>query len=127
MKILFVATKKKQHESDSELSWSVTTQNTPPGAPEIYVDPARFESGEDLWCGVDLDSEDIDGDEVSYAVAWTADGALYPDDFPDAAGPQTTLYDDDTVPAEDAILAESWSCVVTPSDGEAEGEPAEAE
>ncbi len=94
----------------------VVIQNSPPSTPVVRMD-ASFGS-DPLVCSFSVPAIDPDGEELSVDLAWEADGAVYPDDFPDAVGLYTTLMDDDTVPVADLGLAESFTCTATLSDGE---------
>jgi hypothetical protein len=116
-------------------SASVTVLNTPPEAPTVSIAPTEpVEAADDLVCGVDVASWDADGDSVSYGFTWAVDGAAYsPGASADTAdtgagwlGPSATTWPDDTVPAEDTIAAELWSCTVTPDDGDDLGSSAGA-
>jgi len=89
-------------------------QNSPPSAPEISIS----DEGE-LVGLIDTPSVDPDGDEVTYAFAWTVDEAVF-------EGTTTTTETDDTVPYADTAGAQSWTLTVTPFDGEDEGEAATA-
>ena len=88
------------------VSNAVTISNTPPTAPGLSISPAAPGVLDDLTCHVDVDSDDDDpADTVTYGFAWLQDGIV-------------TNHQTDTVPAADTTLGESWTCRVTPSDGE---------
>ena len=107
----------------SATSDSVTAVNSAPGPPQVNINPNSAEPGVDeLVCRVDLDSEDDDDDSISYSFSWQVEDQDYPDEFSSAAGPTTTTFTDDTVPAEDTTLGDHWSCIVVPNDGEDDGE-----
>lgn len=95
----------------TEAEAAVTVSNTAPGAVEIGIEPAAPEVGDTLRCVVLADSEDPDGDVVTYSIGWTLDGVA-------VVGTSTTL-DGDTV--EDAT-AGVWACSVTPTDSDSVGE-----
>ncbi len=98
----------------------VTVANSPPGAPTVSITPESPREGlDDLVCGVDSDSDDADGDAVSYTATWDADGVSY-------SGATTTTWTGDTVPAGDAYEGEVWTCTVTPDDGDDAGTTGEA-
>ncbi len=99
----------------------VTVANTAPTAPEVVITPEEPLPGDELLCALAAPSTDADEDAIAYTVSWTVNGTPYTmsDDW---SGPQTTSLVDDTVPAEDVGRSESWSCTITPDDGEAEGE-----
>jgi len=93
----------------------IDIHNSPPGPPTLSITAAGS-----LKCGILAASVDADEDIVSYRFTWTA-------------GPDGTNIDDlttdstltgDTIPAESATLYPSYTCTVTPFDGEAWGAPA---
>ncbi len=89
---------------------SVTVVNTPPTAPVVSISPSDPYAGTDtLTCAIDSFSTDADGDDISYAVAWTVDGS-------DAGVSGYTVSRSATSPGE------FWVCEVTPSDDEESGE-----
>ena len=88
--------------------------NTAPQAPEVRVSPALATEGEDLVCAVVTESEDVDGDSITYSFSWTQDGLPY-------GGATTTSESGDTVPGTDTSAGELWICTVTPHDGDEEG------
>ncbi|MEC8191829.1 MAG: hypothetical protein VX127_03805 [Myxococcota bacterium] len=89
----------------------VEIQNTPPTAPEVYIEPAAPEEDDTLVCVIAEESFDLDGDPVSYAFTWTVDG--------EAFGPtETTDRPGDTIGAIHTAGGEAWVCTVTPYDGE---------
>lgn len=89
-----------------------TVQNSPPTAPVVFIDPQEpIVEFDDLQCVVDEDSEDADGDSVSYSIVWTLDGVLY-------TGPTlTSSLNGDTVVYSETLGYEDWSCSVLPNDG----------
>ena len=92
---------------------SVTIINTAPSAPEVEISPEIPSEEDDLECDVVTDSEDPEGDEVSYSYAWSLDGV-------DAGVTDTTLDADET------SLGDEWTCTVTPNDGTEDGESGSA-
>jgi hypothetical protein len=70
---------------------------------------------EGLLCQVDTESTDADGDTVSYTVAWDVEGTSFED-------AETTTLTGDTVPTSALGIDETWTCTVTPNDGEEDGE-----
>jgi len=100
-------------------SASVTVLNTPPTAPVISIDPSDPSSDDDLACLVDYDSEDTDGDAVTYTFTWEVDGAAF-------TGADTTYETGDTVLASDTEDGDLWTCIVTPDDGDENGAAGEA-
>jgi hypothetical protein len=114
-------------------SSSVIVVNTPPEAPSISIEPSVPAAGsDDLLCQVDVDSTDLDADSIGYSMSWTVDGVAYAaggGDTGDTAGwlgPDSTTWTDDTVPAEDTLDGETWTCTVTPHDGDDAGATAQA-
>ena len=92
----------------------LVVSNSPPEAPEIFLEESGSSDPADLLCGVEEEAADADGDAVSYAFRWTVDGA----DYPDAV---TTMETGDTVPGADLSLGSEWICRVTASDDADEG------
>ena len=89
---------------------STTILNSPPSKPvlELLIDT-------DLNCTIIEESIDPDEDEVSYDFAWILDG----EDFDDTT---TKAHDNDSVANEDLVQGTKWTCTVTPSDLEVQGE-----
>lgn len=110
-------------------SAAVTIENSPPAAPGVALSPAAPGDDDDLVCVVTAASVDADGDAVSYAVAWQLDGVPWPEP-PDSGmvplRPTTTTWPDDTVPADATTAGQTWSCTVTPDDGDDVGGSAAA-
>jgi formylglycine-generating enzyme required for sulfatase activity len=94
---------------------SVEILNTVPTAPTVEID----DSTGALVCNVLAASTDADGDSVSYTFAWDVDGAPF-------SGGLTTTYTGDTVAADELEADETWTCTVTPNDGEGDGAAAVA-
>jgi hypothetical protein len=72
-----------------------------------------------LVCTVDLPSADADSDAISYTLAWDVDGSPYTDT-------DSTVLEGDTVPDDAIGYDETWTCTVTPNDGEHAGPSASA-
>lgn len=109
-------------DAGSAVSDSVTVLNTAPTDPVIGVDPDPPQAGlDDLICEILTPSTDADGDTITYSITWTVDGIDYPDGDTGAGwlGPDTTTYTDDTVPADDMMEGELWTCTVVAEDGTA--------
>jgi hypothetical protein len=106
----------------------VTAINTPPEAPGVSIDPSAPDGTADIVCTIDTASYDADSDSITYVMTWEVDGVTYPDDPLDSGdtgfawdGPTTTTWTDDTVPADDVALGETWVCTATPDDGDDTG------
>ncbi len=105
----------------------LTIDNTAPTGPSVSITPSAPDEGVDpLVCTITTASTDADGDTIGYDITWTADGQPYPSAFSGTTGPDTTTWPDDTIPAADTLLAEVWTCTVTPYDSEGDGTPATA-
>lgn len=89
--------------------------NTPPPKPVIVVTPDAPTTTSTLAVQVSQQAADADGDKVTYTAAWLKDGK-----------PQTLRGDPMRVPGELIAKNEEWRIVLTPSDGEEEGESATA-
>ncbi len=87
--------------------------NLPPGAPSVAISPEEPNGADDLTCEIVAPSVDPDGDEVTYAYGWTANGS-------------PTNQASATVPGEYTVEGDAWTCTVVPSDGQAEGPSASA-
>lgn len=100
---------------------SLTVANTPPGAPEVALTPESPVEGEDdLLCEVATESEDADGDTISYTASWTVDGTAW------SGATSSTTHAGDTVAAADLVADETWTCTLTPDDGDDTGTSASA-
>ncbi len=89
-------------------SAAVTIVNSPPTQPTVEVIP-NFPAVENpLECVINDDSNDVDGDEISYAMNWELNGG-----FSSWNGPH--------IPAEATSPNDVWACVVTPNDGIEDG------
>ncbi len=98
-------------------AWSepVVIGNTPPTAPGVDIVPDEPNEGDALICAVTAPSLDVDGDLVTYTMAWTVDGAPFP--------PATTdVWPGDGVASGVTGAGEVWTCTATPSDGLDEGQ-----
>lgn len=67
-----------------------------------------------LICAFDDESEDADDDALTYSIEWDVDGTPYTETF-------MTSFPGDTIPGDVMSPGETWSCDVTPSDGETDG------
>jgi hypothetical protein len=115
-------------------SSAVTVLNSPPSAPVLNIEPAAPREGfEDLLCEVITASTDADGDAVDYSMSWEVDGLSYSAGATDTAdtagpwlGPYSSTWPDDSVPGEDTLEGELWTCTATPEDGDDSGTTATA-
>ena len=99
-------------------SSTVTVGNTAPTSPTIDATDDPEVGVDDILCDITGPSTDVDtADSVYYIIEWEADGAVYPDDYGSATGPDTTTHTDDTIPAADTSLASDWTCTVYATDG----------
>lgn len=88
---------------------ATTIVNTPPTAPAVSVSPAAPVTSDQLTCHLDAQSEDADGDEVTYGYRWYLDDALQ--EAQSAA----------TVSADDTKECQNWRCEAIPNDQETDG------
>jgi hypothetical protein len=96
---------------------SGTGRNTthPQGTWTASRDSADLPCTSCLICSIDEISTDADGDTISYTFDWDVDGTPYTDT-------DTTTEDGDTVPGDALGYDETWTCEVTPNDGEDDGD-----
>lgn len=103
---------------DGEVGASVVSvpkriENSVPGAPEIAIEPAAPTARDALSCLILVEADDPDRDPVSHDVMWLRDG-------------DETSHVSPELSAELTEADETWTCRVTPSDGEGLGSEAEA-
>ncbi len=98
----------------SRSSSVLTVRNSPPTAPVVAISPADPFEGEALLCELDSPGSDADGDSLDYIFEWEVDGVGY-------GGATSTDWTDDTVPEDETLADEDWTCTVTADDGEATG------
>jgi hypothetical protein len=102
-------------ETGTTVTTSITIENTAPEAPVISIIPIAPMAGEDdLLCNVDVASYDVDGDSVTYSFDWDVDGVSY-------GGTPTTATMSSTIAGTDTTAGETWTCTVTPNDGDEDG------
>ncbi len=108
-----------QVEAGDPATLEVTINNALATAPGIAITPEEPLPGlDDMRCVITEPSTDIDGDPITYRVAWTVDGEPF-------TGAVDGDLPGDTVPAE-AIADESdWTCRVVPMDDDGDGIAAE--
>jgi hypothetical protein len=91
----------------------IVVADTPPEAPGVAFIRTDLVPGSIAQCGITLGSSDIDGDAVTYAWSWDADGT---------ALAETT----DTLDTSDLAPGALLTCLATPSDGTLTGDPGSA-
>lgn len=94
----------------------VTVQNSPPGAPQLAIEPDPARTADDLTCRVAVPAVDPDGDDVSYTFSWWRNERPVP---PGA--------DPARLPASLTSRGDRFRCAATPSDGALPGPAATVE
>jgi hypothetical protein len=94
----------------------VVVQNSPPGAPQLAIEPDPARTADDLSCRVAVPAVDPDGDEVTYTFSW------WRNERPVPAGANPGL-----VPASATSRGDRFRCAATPSDGSLPGTAATVE
>jgi hypothetical protein len=94
----------------------VVVQNSPPGAPQVVIEPAVARVRDELTCRVTVPSIDPDGDEVTYSYFWWRNDK-----------PMQGSSDLAKLPVSGTASRDRFRCSATPSDGTAKGPPAYAE
>jgi hypothetical protein len=87
-----------------------TVLNSVPTAPDVEIMGSL--TSDDLICTVTVESDDVDGDTVTYAFEWTRT--------------QGGDADGDTIETSDTARGDEWTCTVTPNDGTSDGVSASA-
>ena len=77
------------------------------------------EASASLQCVIDVPSTDDDADPIAYLIDWDVDGTPFTDT-------ETTVHTGDSVAAESLGYDETWTCTVTPNDGEDDGPSTDA-
>jgi hypothetical protein len=75
----------------------------------VTVTPSPATAGDDLTCSVVAPSSDADGDPIVYVFDWDVDGTTFPG--------ATDAASSSVVAGADVGAEETWTCVVTASDG----------
>jgi len=78
----------------------VTIGDTPPTVSDVFIEPDQPRSDDELTAV--YSAEDVDGDTIAVALAWTVDGD---------ASPHSTSV----ISAEDTVREQAWSVSVTPT------------
>ena len=103
-------------------SSTVTIQNSAPTTATVAISPeVPVEGIDDMVCVIEHESDDADGDGVTYTFTWSVDGTSW------GGGTDTTVWEGDTVGVDDIAARETWKCTVVPTDGSDDGASAEAE
>jgi len=89
--------------------------NAPPSAPTVSLGPTGARTADDLVVTIVAPSVDPEGSTVAYSYAW------FQGSIPRAE------FTGDTLPATETSKGQIWRVVVTPNDGEDDGEPGTAE
>ncbi|MFX1424704.1 MAG: hypothetical protein ACFFB2_20475, partial [Promethearchaeota archaeon] len=79
-------------------------ENTPPSAPSVLIEPDPAYSNDTLSCTILVSSYDADNDTVTYFYEWFRNGI-------------TTGLTGASVPSNQTLIGDEWTCVVTPYDG----------
>jgi len=94
----------------------INARNQPPGPPGVAIEPSDPQPEEGLYCAIHRPSLDMDGDAVTYSYEWWRT---------DSSGDSVRLgFTESKIPAGETRGLDNWTCVVTPNDGEADGESA---
>ena len=97
-------------------SAEVTVQNSPPGAPQVVIEPEVAHVRDEISCRVAAPAIDPDGDQVTYTFAWWRNDRPLAD--PTGGGKMSQVA---------ISKGDRYKCSVTPSDGTAKGPPGSAE
>ena len=107
-----------EDDSAPAISETITILNTPPIGPTVEVTPTDPVTGADsIVCSMAGEGDDVDGDDLTYTISWLRDGEEW------SGATSTTVETDDTIEAENLKSYETWTCLITPNDGSADGAP----
>jgi hypothetical protein len=93
-------------------SASLTVANSAPTAPVAVVTPDTPSPLKDILCEVSVESTDVDGESIDYAIRWEQNGSEY-------TGAATTTIPGDTVLASATAEDDVWTCIIDATDGTA--------
>lgn len=79
-----------------------------------WVDDCPAGGGDGLVCSIESPSIDDDIDAIAYTLAWDVDGSPFSDS-------ETSVLEGDTIPGDALGPDETWTCTVTPDDGDDSG------
>jgi hypothetical protein len=82
--------------------------DSPPTAPGVRISPETPTEADELLCLVETESEDADGDQVTYTYDWLLNGSL-------------TGINGSVLAASHTTVEEEWTCSVEPYDGHETG------
>ncbi len=105
-----------QAEPDGRVfkSPEVEIANTPPGTPEVVIQPDPARTDDPLTMKIVREADDVDGDQIRYAIVWLKDRI------------RVKGLTQGLVPSHLTAKGERWTVVVTPNDGEVDGVPRHA-
>ncbi|MEC7988274.1 MAG: hypothetical protein VX278_24115 [Myxococcota bacterium] len=102
-------TLKATDANGEEVSESISIQiNDLPTEPSVSISPDPAQSDEDLSMSILSDSQDLEGDPISYNILWKQNG-------------MATSNTASTLAASNTIRGDVWSVEVTPNDGYGDG------
>ncbi len=113
-------------ESAESGSMPVAVVHTPPPPPGLTLTPPQPAGREAFQCQITAEPEDPDHDSLTYRMGWTVDGEPY-EAGETWAGPESAVWDDDTVPGSDTDPGQAWVCSAFAHDGIEEGLPSTAQ
>ena len=105
------------HDGETEVVGEATAaaevKNAAPTTARLAVIPATPSTADELQCALAEEPGDADGDRVTMKYTWEKNGKK--------------ARDGAIVPAGDTTKGDRWTCRAVPSDGKADGPPADAE
>jgi hypothetical protein len=101
--------------------WSTDTPSTvctpvpdyPPSQPQISISPPNPSAAVDLTCQIDVESQDMENDPVTYTYLWYKNGQHQPQ-YTDSVLPSAATT---ACPDWQCSQCEKWSCLAIPWDG----------
>ena len=98
--------------SDTPAEVCVPQPNFPPSAPEVSITPPNPVASDNLTCVVDVDSQDIESDPITYSYQWYLNGVLQ-QAYTAAVLPASATAG---CPTWNCAGCQAWTCRVTPAD-----------
>ena len=86
---------------------------TKPSAPKLLI--AASSASDDIFCEITQESQDPEGNSVTYTFSWEVNGNLH------TGSTTTTIHSGDTIPVSQTQAGDVWACSVTPNDGTEDG------